>query len=70
MRVVRSSGGELTVDPTGRLPGRGAYLHWSAECIRQAMRRKALARSLRTTLSEAEAARLLTDVTEGLGERG
>src|SRR5262249_4461879 len=68
VRIVRSRGGEFAVDRTGRLPGRGAYLHRSAECVRRAVRRKALARSLRATLSETEAARLLTDVTEGLGE--
>jgi predicted RNA-binding protein YlxR (DUF448 family) len=69
-RVVRSTSGELAFDPTGRLPGRGAYVHRSEECIRRAMRRGALARSLRAPLSEAEAARLLTEAMEGSGERG
>ena len=69
-RVVRTPGGEVVFDPTGRLPGRGAYVHRSEECIRGAMRRGALARSLRAPLSETEAARLVTDVVEGSGERG
>jgi uncharacterized protein len=41
------AGTEIVPDITGRLPGRGAYLHPSLACLERAQRRKALARSLR-----------------------
>jgi len=38
----------VLADPTGKAPGRGAYLHPSAECLELAVRRRAFARALRT----------------------
>jgi predicted RNA-binding protein YlxR (DUF448 family) len=36
----------ITIDPDGRLPGRGAYLCADAGCLRLALRRSALERAL------------------------
>ncbi|MCH4238783.1 MAG: YlxR family protein [Oscillospiraceae bacterium] len=36
VRVVRSPEGEISLDMTGRKPGRGAYVCRSIECLRQA----------------------------------
>lgn len=58
IRVVRTPEG-VVVDPTGRLPGRGAYLHNRRSCWEQALKRGSLARALRTTLSEDDRQRLL-----------
>ena len=41
--------GALTVDESGRLPGRGAYVCQEADCVRLAIRKNAFARALRTT---------------------
>jgi uncharacterized protein len=38
------------LDPTARLPGRGAYLHPDGACVQQAVRRRALPRALRVPL--------------------
>jgi uncharacterized protein len=46
VRFVRTPGGVVALDPTGRAPGRGAYLHPSDECIELAKKRKALDRAL------------------------
>jgi len=46
IRLVRRSDGAVELDPTGRTPGRGAYLHPSADCIAAAHKRKALERAL------------------------
>ena len=35
VRIVRSKEGELSVDLTGKKPGRGAYLCRSRECLEQ-----------------------------------
>ncbi|MDD3228724.1 MAG: YlxR family protein [Oscillospiraceae bacterium] len=36
VRVVRSPEGEVSLDLTGRKPGRGAYVCRSVECLRRA----------------------------------
>src|SRR5262249_61931454 len=43
------SGDDLIPDPQARLPGRGAYLHPSLECLELARRRRAFPRALRAT---------------------
>ncbi|PZA19345.1 YlxR family protein [Modestobacter versicolor] len=48
LRVVVRDGG-LTPDPRRRLPGRGASLHPTAECLQAAARRRALPRALRSS---------------------
>ena len=47
LRLV-AAGDHLVPDPGARLPGRGAYLHRSQECLELAQRRRAFARALRT----------------------
>lgn len=47
LRVVRSPGGEVSVDPTGRAPGRGAYLCRKAACVSLAKKRNAISRALK-----------------------
>ena len=51
IRLVRRSDGGVQADPTGRAPGRGAYLHASADCIAAARRRKALERALGASIA-------------------
>lgn len=50
MRVVRDAGGSAALDPTGRAPGRGAYLHRDLSCVEVARKKKALERALKTTV--------------------
>ncbi|MBL3572191.1 MAG: YlxR family protein [Synergistaceae bacterium] len=47
IRVVRDPEGQVRVDPTGRAPGRGAYLCRDRECLERARKKNALARCLR-----------------------
>ena len=66
LRVARSPGGAVAVDPTGRAPGRGAYLHRDQGCVGEAFRRGGIAGALRTPLGSAEAASLRQDIEEEL----
>jgi len=50
IRVVRSPEGEVSLDPVGKKPGRGAYVCRSAECLKRAIRQKQLERQLDVTL--------------------
>ena len=46
VRVVRSPEGEISLDLTSRKPGRGAYVCPQAECLRRAIKSRALERGL------------------------
>ena len=50
IRVVRSPEGEIALDAGGKLPGRGAYLCPSAECMKKARRSGALERALNSAI--------------------
>lgn len=65
IRVVRSPEGEVTLDPTGKKAGRGAYVCYSPECLRRALKQRQLDRALETKL-EAAANQQLTDTMQKL----
>ncbi|HEX9363268.1 MAG TPA: YlxR family protein [Candidatus Dormibacteraeota bacterium] len=46
IRLVRRADGSVEIDPSGRLSGRGAYIHPAPECVEAARRRRALERAL------------------------
>jgi len=50
VRVVRSPEGEISMDLTGKKPGRGAYLCRCADCLKKARKSKRIDRSLETTI--------------------
>ncbi|MDR0490255.1 MAG: YlxR family protein [Oscillospiraceae bacterium] len=45
IRVVRSPEGVVSLDFRGKMPGRGAYVCHSAECLKRATKSKALSRA-------------------------
>ena len=47
VRIVRSAAGEVSIDPTGRSPGRGAYICPRQECLQAARRHNGLAWSFK-----------------------
>lgn len=52
VRVVRSPQGEVSLDLTGRSPGRGAYLCRSASCFIKARKAKRFERALACSIPE------------------
>lgn len=50
LRIVYRTHDVLELDPHFRLPGRGAYLCPSHECLQTAIKRKALHRAFRTEI--------------------
>lgn len=52
VRIVRSPEGEISVDVTGKKPGRGAYICPNLECLNKVIKSKRLERSLETTISQ------------------
>jgi predicted RNA-binding protein YlxR (DUF448 family) len=47
IRLVRDAEGHVTLDPTGKRAGRGAYLCHDPACWEQALKRRGLERALR-----------------------
>ena len=45
IRVVRSPEGAISLDFKGKAPGRGAYICPDAECLKKAMKARALERA-------------------------
>ncbi len=52
IRVVRGPDGTVSLDPTGKKPGRGAYVCRNGDCLNRAIRQKQLERQLEAKLSE------------------
>jgi uncharacterized protein len=48
-RIVRSPAGAVSYDPTGKAPGRGAYLCGQPACLEAALRRGSIQRALKVT---------------------
>lgn len=47
VRIVRSPDGSITIDPSGKRSGRGAYVCSAAECWDAALKRGILSRALK-----------------------
>ena len=70
MRIVRTSGGEVRFDATGRASGRGAYV-CSPACFEAAWHSR-LARALKTQVAEDDGRAILQELqahADGLGCR-
>ena len=52
IRVVRGTDGSVSLDFSGKLNGRGAYICPQAECLRKARKAKSLERSLEVPIPE------------------
>lgn len=53
VRVVRSPEGEVSIDLTGRKSGRGAYICHDHECLKKAIKSKALSRALEVEIPDS-----------------
>ncbi len=65
IRVVRSPQGEVSIDPVGKKPGRGAYVCRSQACLQRAIRQKQLERQLEVQMTE-EVAQYLSNTLNTL----
>ena len=58
IRVVRGTDGQVSLDFGGKMNGRGAYVCPDPECLKKALRSKALDRSLEVTIPQEVITRL------------
>ncbi len=50
IRIVKNKQGEISIDKTGKLSGRGAYICDNAECLEKAIKSKRLEKSFETKI--------------------
>lgn len=52
IRVVRSPDGDISLDFKGKAPGRGAYICPNAQCLKKAVRARALEKAFSAQIPE------------------
>ena len=67
IRVVRTPEGTVNLDFGGKMNGRGAYICPDMECLKKAIRSKALDRSLEVTIPEEVYERLAKEMEDNNG---
>ncbi len=53
LRVVKPPEGEIAMDRTGKMPGRGAYVCPDIQCLQKAVKTRQLERALEHPISPA-----------------
>ncbi|WP_405345331.1 RNase P modulator RnpM [Ruminococcus sp.] len=64
VRIVRNKEGEISVDLTGKKPGRGAYICKSIDCLNKAQKAKRLERAFSTAIKAEIYDTLRSDLSE------
>ena len=52
IRIVKSNDGQINIDKTGKMPGRGAYICERKECLEKAIKTKRLERVFETKIDQ------------------
>ncbi|HOQ73743.1 MAG TPA: YlxR family protein [Limnochordia bacterium] len=65
IRVVRSPAGEVSLDPVGKSPGRGVYIHPDEKCLENAVKGRQIQRALEVPIPDE----LLAELKRGLHEQ-
>ncbi len=68
IRIVRTPEGEISVDPTGKKSGRGAYICPNAECLKMARRAKRLERAFSADIPAEVYERFEAELKEGAAD--
>ena len=67
VRVVRTPTGDVKVDPTGKMAGRGAYVCPEPDCVDVGVKQHRLQHALEVPIPEDVAATLLSRIGESVG---
>ena len=67
LRVVRMTDGNVSLDFSGKLNGRGAYICPDPECLKKARKSRALDRSLEVEIPETVYDRLVAEMEHAHG---
>ncbi len=61
-RIVKTKEGEIFLDPTGKANGRGAYICKDVECMKKAIKSKALNRAFKLDVPDTVYENLLKEL--------
>ena len=64
VRIVKNKEDEVSLDPGGKKPGRGAYICRSPECFKKAVKTRALERALAAKIPEDLFEKISGEVTD------
>ena len=64
IRVVRSPEGAISIDSKGKAPGRGAYICPDAQCLKRAIKAKAISRAFDIEIPQEIYERLTAEMEE------
>lgn len=64
LRICRTTEGDVCVDLTGRMNGRGVYLCKDESCVELSFKRKALDKSLKIHISDVRVDELKSEILE------
>ena len=65
IRIVRNTEGQVCLDFSGKMNGRGAYICPNPECLKKVQKSKALERSLEVSIPDEVYARLHKEMEDG-----
>lgn len=65
IRIVKNKEGEVSIDVTGKKPGRGAYICKDIECLEKAVKQKRLEKNLEKKIDDELYARLKDEIING-----
>ena len=68
VRIVKNDEGELSLDTTGKKPGRGAYICKNVECLEKAQKCKGLERSFKSPVPKDVYEKLREELMESEDE--
>lgn len=69
VRLVRTTEGDVRLDPTGKANGRGAYVCGTDECFEAAVTRKRVSSALKTKVKDDDVDQLRREFRESLSQR-
>ncbi len=64
IRLVKGRSAEVVLDPTGKLPGRGAYLCHKEDCKEIGLKKNKLDRHLKARISQENKMRITEELTQ------
>lgn len=67
IRVVRTDDGSAVLDLSGKMNGRGAYVCADEQCLKRAVKSRALDRALEITISQETLNRLTDEISKRAG---
>ncbi len=65
VRIVKNNAGEVSLDITGKKPGRGAYVCFKSECLAKARKAKRIERVLECNIPENIYDDMINEIQKG-----